>query len=549
MEQEKTFKEKLTSFLVICAMIMASCILLFLFVASISHTAHFFGSNVNEYYECLYYDRDNILINTGLVILFMGIVYTITRLLSKVDKRILMVISLIVVLALGIWWINFVKAPVKSDQGMVLKAAEDFSENKYDLVKGKGYFYMHPLQFGCVLGLEGIIRVIGSAEPIALQTVNVITLMLCTFVLYLITAKLYKDDAVTKIVSMLSACLILIPLYSVVVYGNIFGFLFSLLAVYFLLKYYDEYKIRYIVLIALSLGLAIMFKSNYEIVMIGILISLFLDLIQNKEIKSLITMIIVVLCFSLVYPIVYAIVEKRSGEVVNEGIPMITYIAMSIQKPVSRNSGWYHDTNNVETIYPGCSFDEEKTIEKSMEIIKIRFGEFIAYPGSCVKFFQDKICSTWIEPAFQTFWWSEPLEVFDSQPEEYKEYIMNNKLLIDILHGEKEKSVIKYLDVIEITIFFASLISITYMLKKKKLDYKNSVLLIIFMGGFLFHIIWETKSIYVIPFYLMLLPSAAYGIYIMFNALENLSGKLWLKYIIKKEQEEQKEEIEKKISK
>ena len=85
---------------------------------------------------------------------------------------------------------------------------------------------------------------------------------------------------------------------------------------------------------------------------------------------------------------------------------MITYIAMAIQEPISRNSGWYHDTKNVETIYPGNNFDSEATAEESKKIIKNRLQEFYNSPKTAIKFYLDKISSTWIEPAFQTLWWS-----------------------------------------------------------------------------------------------------------------------------------------------
>ena len=146
-----------------------------------------------------------------------------------------------------------------------------------------------------------------------------------------------------------------------------------------------------------------------------------------------------------------------------------------------------------------------------------------------IKFYQDKICSTWIEPAFQTLWWSEPLEVFDGQPEEYKEYILNNELLIGILHGEEHKALIRFLDIMQITIFAMSMISVIASFKNKTYDNKNFILLITFLGGFLFHILWETKSIYVVPFYIMLLPSAADGIENTNIFIKNITSKLFLK--------------------
>ena len=530
---DKLKKEIFISFLNVSALVMVICVLAFLVITSISHTAHFWNAAVNMYHEGLHYEVDNIWQNIlcvfGLVFLISIISFIFSKINEKVSKIILITLSLGFILLAGIWWVNFVRAPVKSDQGTVFNLANSFSKDNYEQAKGQGYYYMHPLQFGCVLGMEFIIRLIDNGEAITFQMINSGFITAIVALIYYLTKKIYGDIKVSQNVYLLSGALLVLPLYSVVVYGNIFGLFFSLVAVCFLFKFYEHYKVRYIFLMTISMMIAIMFKSNYEIVLIAILISLFIELIKKFKVKVLVAMIALIIGFSATYPIIYTIVEKRSGIEVNEGIPMITYIAMAMLKPYSRNSGWYHDSINVETIYPGNNFDEEKTIEASKEIIINRLKEFYHAPKMMIKFYQDKICSTWIEPAFQTLWWSEPLEVFDGQPEEYKEYILNNELLIGILHGEEHKALIRFLDIMQITIFTMSMISVIASFKNKTYDNKNFILLITFLGGFLFHILWETKSIYVVPFYIMLLPSAADGIENTNIFIKNITSKLFLK--------------------
>lgn len=530
---DKSKKEIFISFLSVSALVMVICVLAFLVIASVSHTAHFWNAAVNMYHEGLHYEVDNIWQNIlcvfGLVFLISIISFIFSKINQKVSKIILITLSLGFILLAGIWWVNFVRAPVKSDQGTVFNLANSFSKDNYEQAKGQGYYYMHPLQFGCVLGMEFIIRLINNGEAITFQMINSGFITAIVALIYYLTKKIYGDIKVSQNVYLLSGALLVLPLYSVVVYGNIFGLFFSLVAVCFLFKFYEHYKVRYIFLMTISMMIAIMFKSNYEIVLIAILISLFIELIKKFKVKVLVAMIALIIGFSATYPIIYTIVEKRSGIEVNEGIPMITYIAMAMLKPYSRNSGWYHDSINVETIYPGNNFDEEKTIEASKEIIINRLKEFYHAPKMMIKFYQDKICSTWIEPAFQTLWWSEPLEVFDGQPEEYKEYILNNELLIGILHGEEHKVLIRFLDIMQITIFTMSMISVIASFKNKTYDNKNFILLITFLGGFLFHILWETKSIYVVPFYIMLLPSAADGIENTNIFIKNITSKLFLK--------------------
>lgn len=517
MEEEKAlikekFNIKFMKVLVGIASTIILIVLLFLFIESFIYTAYFNNPSFDWYNESLRYETDNIIINLVGFVFSLLIIKGLTKISEKANYKWILGFAIIIITVLGLLWVNFVKAPVKSDQKAVLNFAKHFSENQYTDLGERGYLYAHPLQLGCVLGMEFIIRVVHSSEWIVLQNINVGFIIICMILLYKISMQIYDDFDVQKTLAILSAMCFVIPMYAVVVYGNIYGFTFSLLGIFLMLKYFENNKIRYIILLPLTMAISIMFKSNYEIILIAILISLILDLIRSFKLKTIIAIALLLITLFGTYPLIYKIVEARTGVKPNDGIPMITYIAMSIQERVSRNSGWYHDYRNVETIYHGNSFDSKATAKESKKIIQERIEEFKGTPKMAEYFYLDKIKSTWLEPAFQTFWWSEALEEFGGQTEEYKEYITNNERLIDILHGKEHERILRYLDIIEIVIFGMSAFSIIVDFKNKTFNNQRIILLLCFLGGFLFHILWETKCIYVIPFYIMLLPSAADGI-------------------------------------
>ena len=528
--EDKKFNKKLGRFSINTILVIASIMLIFLFIASLLYTAYFKNTWVGAYNEGIYYEKDNIILNLFYCLIFISAIYGISKIFKKVNLKIVSVISIIIVGIMCFVWINFVQAPVKSDQNQVLICAKEFAKNRFGLLEGNGYFYMHPLQLGCVLGMELIVRIIHTYSWIAMQRVNILFLIGIVYLLMKIAKKTYKSDSTNKILNLLLISSFIIPLFSIVVYGNIYGLLFALLAVFLLMKYYENRKIRYIILIPVSLSISIILKSNYEIVIIAIVISLILDLINKFNWKTVITIPLILVMFSVSYPLVYKFVEYRSGIEINDGIPMIAYVAMSIQEPVeTRNSGWYHDGKNVEMLYPENNFDAEATSQASKQIIKQRLKEFRNSPEKIREFYIDKIASTWIEPAFQTLWWAEPAEEFKNLEEnnpEYIEYLSNNGVLLDIFHGERQMKLLKYLDVVEITVFAMSLLSVLVSIKNNTLDYKKITLLLIFVGGFLFHIIWETKCIYVIPYYIMLLPSSADGIDKLGNTIINIFIKI-----------------------
>ena len=46
----------------------------------------------------------------------------------------------------------------------------------------------------------------------------------------------------------------------------------------------------------------------------------------------------------------------------------------------------------------------------------------------------------------------------------------------------------------------------------RKKDLEDQVLLLTIFGGFLFHMLWEAKGRYILPYFVMMLPMAAIGL-------------------------------------
>jgi hypothetical protein len=127
------------------------------------------------------------------------------------------------------------------------------------------------------------------------------------------------------------------PIASVLVYGNIIGLVFALLSIFFLLKYLDGRKNRYLILIPFVMLISIIVKANYEIVLIAIILILFLDFLKEFKIRNIAIIILAIVLVKFSNPVLYKIAEKQSNIEVNEGTPMIAYVAMGMYEPVDRS--------------------------------------------------------------------------------------------------------------------------------------------------------------------------------------------------------------------
>ena len=120
-----------------------------------------------------------------------------------------------------------------------------------------------------------------------------------------------------------------------------------------------------------------------------------------------------------------------------------------------------------------------------------------------MKFFYEKVISTWTEPTFQSIW---------TGPQTARQQYTFTPLLQSLYKGKDGyKRYYIYSIIILFSLYlFSSLSLIAHSFKK---DFSHSAMglysAIFFLGGFFFHLLWETKSQYIYIYVLLLIPSAA----------------------------------------
>ena len=512
-EKFNNIKSKVVKFSVNALSLIVAIILLALFLLSLIFTARFIGES-----EIITYETDNIAINIIMVIVFCVILYFLNKVLKKVNKKLLLIIGCIIISIIGIFWVNYIEAPVKADQKMIYLISLEFLDGDFHSLDKPYYLFNHPLQLGILYFVTLVYKLIGYRSPLVFQNLNIIFAIISTILIYKICNIIFKNEKINRILLILLPMYIILPMMCVMVYGNIVGLMFSLLSIYLVFKYLEDRKIRYLVLATVSLVISILLKQNYQIFLIAIIIILILDLLKKFRKEIVFWILGTVVLVGFINPIIYFITEKTIGKTVNDGIPMSSYIAMGMYESIDRASGWYNGKFNVESVYIDNGYDSDKANEESINVIKDRLTYFIKNPKEMIKYYSDKIASTWAEPTFQTLWFSYPAEEYETVKDEFE----SKKYILTFLVGDASRVIIKFLDIFEIVVFGSSFIFIITNLKKKTIDYKNIIFSLGFFGGFLFHILWETKCIYVVPFYYLLLPLSAGGLLEIFEFIDRL---------------------------
>ena len=150
-------------------------------------------------------------------------------------------------------------------------------------------------------------------------------------------------------------------------------------------------------------------------------------------------------------------------------------------------------------------YNQEITDQISKEYIGERLQEFADEPLECLKFYYYKIISQWNEVTYE-----------ENRTRELSPVAEN--LYFGKLHTVAEAIMNLYQ-----LLLFAGTLFFAWGLRKKE-DISKVILLLCVLGGFLFHILWEGKSQYIITYFPLLLPCAAFGVIAVTDFLKSKKG-------------------------
>lgn len=348
--------------------------------------------------------------------------------------------------------------------------------------------------------------------------INCIASVINIFILYTISKILFKNENIQKIlVILLGGFALYWMFFNPHFYGNIIGLTFALGAVLFTLFYLEKNNWLNLILSGFLISIAILLKSNYNIFLCGIILILFLDIIKKWKLKNLLIIPIFLIGY-LGIILGYNTILNYIDLDLPEGVPMISFVYMGMAEPTNLSAGWYN--SSTIDIYREANYNNELAVEKTIDGITTRLQEFLQNPIDGLKYFGEKIGSTWLNPTFQTIFYSLPGTRYRWYPE-YAHYLGYHETILSMVGGDLKQVEEFIFEIYQIIIFTFAGFGLFKL--SKTINLNQAFLPIIFAGGFIFHIIWETKAIYVIQYYFLLLPFTAYGInYFIDNILPRL---------------------------
>ena len=410
------------------------------------------------------------------------------------------------------------RCEVSCDSEALSNFAIEFMQGNYHAFERGEYLYRYPFQIGMVSLLELIYSVFGVENFIVFQLVNIVSILAFLWMLNKITRELFADERVCGLEAFLSMGMLPLFLFSTFVYGDIIGWAFGAGSIYFVIRYLKTDRWKNILKAAILLSFGIVVKSNINILVVAAVIAVLLHGLEKKDWRPLLWMIgIVFISQAGIFAVNQIYVRLAGLESFPEGIPKIAWVAMSMQEGDEGGyaCGWYNGYN--WEIYGENNFDRAKTTQACMENLSHSLKRFLHEQRFALNFFYKKFTSQWNAPTFQSMitneWNSRYVENLSS-PARFFIYGFGR----DILYG--------IMNCYHFFMFLCSGVYCRFSLREWSLEKAYFVLNI--FGGFLFHMLWEAQSRYILGYFVLMLPLAAWGLDKILNGLSRVRRKITL---------------------
>lgn len=413
------------------------------------------------------------------------------------------------------------------------------------------YFVGYPFQSGILLLFTLFFKMFGDAAPLAIQITNVVANSTAVVMLTLIVFALVKNVRIRAMTPIFLGFCIPHLLYASFMYGNQIGF--CLITVFLAFNVYalksSNFKQQIILLLCSLVPLCFMMwiKSTFIVVALACGLIWVLKLLSNPTLKSgtlciLFAGILAANSFAAAVP--QHVLESKLGYSLGKGMPKTAWIAIGLSEESlfgKSMPGWWSPSALESLNATQNNYEQQEQIAKQK--IMQSLGTYVTQPLRGSKFFLHKLATEWLNPDFQArFFASINYEVQGnlSDTSNFRQFnvyardpAIADKRAVEIENAlSQTQALMPFMEAYQSFIYiFAALGSYALLgLLKDAQGRPNGLVHLpelcllpcVSCFGFAVYLLWEAKSQYVMPYFIMLIPLAAMGFdWLVFHKLPN----------------------------
>ncbi len=438
----------------------------------------------------------------------------------------------LVIFALAIaGWILWVDMPlIPDDTGICWSAAGIWRSGEYASLMAPGaYLEIYPHQWGLVL-MESLFQAFSPEYGYrAFYWINGVLVLLAIHSGLALTERFGGKNKNSAQILWLFFAAANFPslLYINYLYGEIAACSAVLVLWDLMEKYLEQGKKRTLLAAGFLGSFCFVLRKNLLIFLIAICCILLLHILgQGKSIlkRGLIYLLLMGICAFLPLGLVQGYASLRSSLPGSSGIPSSLYIAMGMQDTWN-GPGWYNNYN--AGTYRLYEEDAAAASAAGWEEVSHRLQEMRETPGGLSDFYKRKLLTQWAEPSYDTVYCLMQLPSGADSADATNTALAKGLPYAALREGRISELIWSFLNAYQALIYLGSFLYLAGGLLQviadlrdrsaaplqvtKHLQVTKYLPAVTLLGGFLFSLLWEAKSRYVLPYFVCMILMAALG--------------------------------------
>lgn len=455
----------------------------------------------------------HIIVIAALVLLLRRLHGALTQIDHDAVRRMTVIVAGIYLIG-GLVFLFSTRLAPSSDGAKVMEVAEQILAGDMSAFEPAGYMNRYPFQRGMVLLDMAAILIFGSSAYLAMQVLNLIALITILICIVWFVDQIWQSPAISILTALLQILFLPIGLYITHNYGILYGIAYSFLAICLAYHAWTTRRYGWYVGAASVAALAVELKSNSLIWLIGLSMALLFSAIavmrsehgqdaaeRRRAIIGIVAIITLFVAVKLASACTGAITENLTGVPVSKGMPKTCWIYMGLQDDTD-TPGAYN--GNSTALFEEYDYDYDTTNEEAVYRIVQLFGYMAQNPGKTMRQFYRKVAFEWNNPTFESL---------DIQRGRVSAVTgdEDNSVVQCLTHGALYDGLVRYMNLFQTIVLAFAGVSMIVLWQRREVTWWEIVLLTTYFGGFAFHLFWEAKPQYTLPYFLLLIPYAAHG--------------------------------------
>ncbi len=503
MSQSRFSRFDAVCFTALCAVM--ALLFVYLFGYNLLFTSHF--DPVDPLSEHILHQRDPVLVNLVLTAALLGLFRAVLLLEKRLALKAVTIVTLGLSFSIGCGWVLFCRAIPVNDAGILYYTAAELSRgNVAELSRHATYLRVNPFQAGYLQFSEVLQRLFGRRTYVPQGVIHAAFITAAHGALLALSWQSLRNRRTQIALSFMVLLFVQPFFFSTFLYGLLPGICLSLWALVCVQRWIQGGRPLWLLPAVVLLSLAAVLKINSLIFSIAIASVLMLYALTARRWTALMLAVLMIICPLFSSAASQKLLQRRTGFDFGDSAPQTTWLAMGMQES-TKAEGWYN-------VYPiqtmeAAQGDGERMQEIVNASIRERLSVFAADPGYAASFYHRKMMSQWAEPTFESLLINLSMSNESARPD----------WVAAILGNASYGPLCQYMKGIVLVIdlgFASALILLAFAIRRHQTDWRAMfaplVAVVYVLGGFLYHMLFEAKSQYLLPYVMVMLPFAAYAI-------------------------------------